>query len=434
MSDRDRIQPILERVVGEVLDNHVAVLRSEIVRRVVEEIGVEPANSVTPSVQSASNLARGISEIQAGASQKEILRALLDSSSHFAARVALFVVKSGHATGWQARGFQGNDALKDFALDSSAPAVVRALSGRTAASVPAGEFDARFLERFGTPANAEARLLPLILKDKVAALVYADAGADGTLLDVDSLGVLVLATGAWLEVNALRKQAHKEPSAAAGDGQGLTAPAPTPSNFNDPFAAHAPAYAMAAAASGGSQSTVVVSPPESLLGNFEQTPVGDAQSAAVEVQSAGSVACAPAGSVSIPWIETDFQTNFQNSVQTDVQSEVRADVQAGLAPEATLSSQPSTISAEDEEVHRKARRFARLLVEEIKLYNQEKVLEGRKNNDLCERLKDAIDKSRSTYQKRYGNTVAASGNYFEDEVKRSLAEDDGQGTGSNFRM
>ncbi len=273
MSERDRIQPILERVVGEVLDNHVAVLRCEIVRRVMEEIAVQPADSVTPPVRSASNLARGISEIQAGTSQKEILRALLDSSAHFAARVALFVVKSGHATGWQARGFQGDDALKDFALDSSAPAVVRALAGRTAASVPSAEFDARFLERFGTPANAEARLLPLVLKDKVAALVYADAGADGTLLDVDSLGVLVLATGAWLEVNALRKQAHKEPAAAAGDGQGLTAPALTPSNFNDPFAAHAPAYAMAAAASGGSQSTVVVSPPESLLGSFEQAPV-----------------------------------------------------------------------------------------------------------------------------------------------------------------
>src|ERR1035438_10044747 len=137
MSDRDQIQPILERVVGEVLDNHVAVLRSEIVRRVMEEFAVQPANSVAPSAHSASALARGISEIQLATSQKEILRALLDSSSHFAARVALFVVKSGNATGWQARGFQTNDALKDFALDSSNSAVVRALAGRVAANVVA---------------------------------------------------------------------------------------------------------------------------------------------------------------------------------------------------------------------------------------------------------------------------------------------------------
>jgi hypothetical protein len=410
MSDRDRIQPILERVVGEVLDNHAAVLRSEIVRRVMAEIAVQPANSIAPSARAASDLARGIAEIQEGTSQKEILRALLDSSSHFAARVALFVVKGGQATGWQARGFQSDDTLKDFALDSSNSAVVRALAGRVAANVVAAEFDARFLEKFGTPIVGDARLLPLILKDKVAALVYADAGTEGTLLDVDSLGVLVLATGAWLEVNALRKQVHKEPSAAPGDGHGVTSPATA---FSDPFAAHAPVFAMAAAASGDSQATVVVSPPESLLNNPEQTIVAEAHSAAAEVQSAGVVPYADlAVPASIAWFETDVQPKVQTEVQLDVQTEV--------APAATASA----MSPEDEEIHRKARRFARLLVEEIKLYNQDKVLEGRTNNDLCERLKDAIDKSRSTYQKRYGNTVAASGNYFEDEVKRSLAEDD----------
>jgi hypothetical protein len=420
MSDRDRIQPILERVVGEVLDNHAAVLRSEIVRRVMAEIAVQPANSIAPSARAASDLARGIAEIQEGTSQKEILRALLDSSSHFAARVALFVVKGGQATGWQARGFQSDDTLKDFALDSSNSAVVRALAGRVAANVVAAEFDARFLEKFGTPIVGDARLLPLILKDKVAALVYADAGTEGTLLDVDSLGVLVLATGAWLEVNALRKQVHKEPSAAPGDGHGVTSPATA---FSDPFAAHAPVFAMAAAASGDSQATVVVSPPESLLNNPEQTIVAEAQSAAAEVQSAGVVPYADlAVPASIAWFETDVQPKVQTEVQLDVQTEV--------APAATASA----MSPEDEEIHRKARRFARLLVEEIKLYNQDKVLEGRTNNDLCERLKDAIDKSRSTYQKRYGNTVAASGNYFEDEVKRSLAEDDQKGISSNFRM
>src|ERR1019366_8193496 len=159
MSDRDRIQPILERVVGEVLDNHAAVLRSEIVRRVMAEIAVQPANSIAPSARAASDLARGIAEIQEGTSQKEILRALLDSSSHFAARVALFVVKGGQATGWQARGFQSDDTLKDFALDSSNSAVVRALAGRVAANVVAAEFDARFLEKFGTPIVGDARLL-----------------------------------------------------------------------------------------------------------------------------------------------------------------------------------------------------------------------------------------------------------------------------------
>ena len=88
---------------------------------------------------------------------------------------------------------------------------------------------------------------------------------------------------------------------------------------------------------------------------------------------------------------------------------------------------------EDADVHRKAQRFARLLVDEIKLYNQAKVAEGRRNKDLYDRLKEDIDKSRGTFQKRYGSTVAASGDYFQNELVRSLAEDDLSIMGPNFR-
>ena len=91
------------------------------------------------------------------------------------------------------------------------------------------------------------------------------------------------------------------------------------------------------------------------------------------------------------------------------------------------------LSAEDADIHRKAQRFARLLVDEIKLYNQAKVSEGRRNKDLYDRLKEDIEKSRVTFQKRYGNTAAASGDYFQKEVLRSLAEDDLSVMGANFR-
>jgi hypothetical protein len=93
----------------------------------------------------------------------------------------------------------------------------------------------------------------------------------------------------------------------------------------------------------------------------------------------------------------------------------------------------SAAAGEDGDLHRKAQRFARLLMDEIKLYNQAKVAEGRKNRDLYDRLKEDIEKSRSTYQKRYGNTAAASADYFNQELIRSLAEDDVSLLGSNFR-
>lgn len=367
MSDRDWIEPIVGRVVGQVLDSHVSQLRSEIVRRVMEEIATQPATPGASST-SATDLARTISEIHLGTSQKEILRGLLDACSRYATRVALFVVKGSHATGWQARGFSRNEAVKDFALDANAPAVVRAIADRVSAGVPVAEFDSHFVKDFGGPASGQAQVLPLILKDKVAALVYADGGSDGTV-DPGSLEVLVLATGSWLEVNTLRKQAQKDPQATSGDGQSIaSAPAASASTFNDPFAAHAPAFAMAAAASA--------------------SPIGTDKAAKGESRGSGSDAPSPV----------------------------------------------SALSAEDQDVHRKAQRFARLLVDEIKLYNQAKVTEGRKNHDLYDRLKDTIDKSRGTYQKRYGNTVAGSANYFEDEVKRSLAEDDLSIMGPNFKM
>ncbi len=103
-------------------------------------------------------------------------------------------------------------------------------------------------------------------------------------------------------------------------------------------------------------------------------------------------------------------------------------------PSAPVPTPAPSISPEDQEIHRKAQRFARLLVDEIKLYNQAKVAEGRQNRDVYDRLKEVIEKSRATYHKRYGNTVAASANYFEHEIISSLAEDDPSIMGANFRQ
>jgi hypothetical protein len=246
----------------------------------------------------------------------------------------------------------------------SAGPAAHAYQNRVVTPGNVAEMDRRFVERFGGPDNEQVLVLPLVLKDKVAALLYADGGAGG-LLDSVSLELLVMATSAWLEVASLRKQAQREISEA---GERLAAvPVQTVSSFADPFAAHAPRHAAAKAAE-------VVEVP-------------------AHAAAASAAASAPA---------------------------------AAADPFATMS-------AEDADTHRKAQRFARLLVDEIKLYNQAKVAEGRRNKDLYDRLKDDIEKSRSTYQKRYGNTVAAGGDYFQKEVIRSLAEEDISLMGANFR-
>jgi hypothetical protein len=84
-----------------------------------------------------------------------------------------------------------------------------------------------------------------------------------------------------------------------------------------------------------------------------------------------------------------------------------------------------------DEIHEKARRFAKLLVDEIKLYNQSKVSEGRANRDLYSRLRDDIEKSRAAYQKRYGEGVRDV-DYFTQELIRILADNDPSVMGAGF--
>jgi hypothetical protein len=74
--------------------------------------------------------------------------------------------------------------------------------------------------------------------------------------------------------------------------------------------------------------------------------------------------------------------------------------------------------------HDEARRFARLLVSEIKLYNEAKVEQGRKNKDLYERLKEDIDRSRQMYDERIPDEVRKASNYFYEELVRILADGD----------
>jgi len=380
MAKKTPIDQIVEKVVSGVLEDHLPELRKDLVRRVLEEVQPHLGGSAGSAGKSAgsgaADLLHAVSAIHAGATQKEILRALLESTAGYSGRAALFVIKAGAATGWQGRAFDNNEDIKDFSLDVSSPAPARVLQSRTVVSAGASEMDSRFISQFGAPAEDHVLLMPLYLKDKVAALVYADGGTGaGGKMDASALELLVAATSAWLEVASLRKQALKEGTAEAGASEKFEAPpVQTVSSFSDPFAAHAPKH--------------VVAPPAAV----EEPAMAEATAEVVTAPAAMSAAAA-----------------------------------------APATDAFAHMSAEDADVHRKAQRFARLLMDEIKLYNQAKVAEGRKHKDLYDRLKEDIDKSRATYQKRYGNTVAASTDYLSAELIRSLAEDDVSLLGQNFR-
>ena len=93
---------------------------------------------------------------------------------------------------------------------------------------------------------------------------------------------------------------------------------------------------------------------------------------------------------------------------------------------------PIEVAEDERGTHTKARRFARLLVSEIKLYNEEKVREGREAGDLYDRLREAIDRSREMYDKRVEPPVSSRFDYFHYELVNDLAEGDAGRLGSHY--
>jgi hypothetical protein len=71
-----------------------------------------------------------------------------------------------------------------------------------------------------------------------------------------------------------------------------------------------------------------------------------------------------------------------------------------------------------------ARRYARLLVSEIKLYHEPAVIEGRRDRDLAMRLGGEIARARALYEERVPPHVRRRADYFRDELVRTLANGD----------
>ncbi len=103
-------------------------------------------------------------------------------------------------------------------------------------------------------------------------------------------------------------------------------------------------------------------------------------------------------------------------------------VQAVVPPDEVPTEGPAESAAQmtpDEETrHEEARRFARLLVSEIKLYNEEEVDQGRASRNLYQRLREDIDRSREMYEKRISPDIRAARDYFHEELIRILADGD----------
>ena len=90
--------------------------------------------------------------------------------------------------------------------------------------------------------------------------------------------------------------------------------------------------------------------------------------------------------------------------------------------EATTAADVTTASSSSsDEEEQAARRYARLLVSEIKLYNEAAVKLGREHGDLSRRLAPEIDRARRLYEQRVSQALPSRAAAFDDELVHTLA-------------
>jgi hypothetical protein len=327
------------------------------------------ARGASGSSDALRKVRASLARIDHGTSLTEVLTILLEELSQFAPRVALFILKGGSCIGWNGRGFDtgpgfSNEAIKKISVPASADTLFSAaINSRTAFVGESNRHrdNVQLLSRIGNVLPSTVFAAPLILRDKVTAVIYADSG-DGAdrLKDADALEILTVYAAKLLDALSAQKTAPR-----TGEHMTPQPAAPTPIRARESV--------VAAADEDESSGTVMFSTKEMNLSSYGQ-PVARQQERPRPVPSPG----------------------------------------------ANLDA----FDPETRKKHEEAQRFARLLVSEIKLYNEAKVKQGQKSRDLYDLLRDDIERSRQLYRERVAENIRVSTNYFNDELVRILADGD----------
>lgn len=366
------------------------------------EESAAPVVSAAPAGNDAGTLKRAVQAVEKGKSQVDVLNGLLEQAVQFGSRAALLILRGETFSGWKGMGFSahgGNDEnVKRF---NAAPGLVPQLDELLKQEHVVEWDGANIASRLGVPAPARALLVPMVIKDKVSAAIYVDAvEADEKRLDRNSIELLVFTTGLLVDTLAIRKKIPSPTlsleSGAAPAPRATPVPAHTPRPTPVPAAAPRPAPAPAPAPAAPPRQDATVA--------FNAAHMRDLVTAAAPaVAPAPPKPAAPARA---------FESH----------GEVERPSTQFVPPAGLQRGGGGAPATEESKKHDEARRFARLLVSEIKLYNEAKVEQGRKNRDLYERLKEDIDRSRQMYDERIGEDVRKNSNYFYDELVRVLAD------------
>ena len=404
----ESLKQILEREGETQWDGSLAATVAEHLRA-AHERGIELAAAESTRAQASSDMAivkAAIDEIVGQQSQAEILKTLVNRASSFAPRAAFFVIKGEQALGWRARGFQGtvgDEAVQQITLPLLADTVVGevAKSHSTWSGTPDSHAeDHLLLNRLGEQAPQRIVAVPLVVRGRTVAVLYADsAGLDSEAINLEALETLARVAGMAVELLSVSL-------AAAARSQAEPAAPPEPV-----------------------AETIEAAPTYTPEREYEETPAPEpAPSAAVEEEQispeAVSLTAASEALAVTPSAVTPTSEPTPEPAAPPVARRRYGSHEAELPVEVH--------DDEERRQHNDARRFARLLVSEIKLYNEQRVVEGRSNGDLYERLREYIDRSREMYDKRVKTLVSAKYDYFHHELVRTLAEGDASKLGNAY--
>jgi hypothetical protein len=369
MANEDLIREIAVRVCSEVLREKSRELAEDVARRMGAALASHP-----PRREREKELRDGTVLIAAARTQTEILEALLTACAAITPACGLMILRGAQASGWSCIGLTAVDKFKRSTMDCARGVVAKVISSSAPAIAKVSEIDPAFVARLGLASEAKLLLVPVLLKARVAALLIAPCQqAD------DLIGLELLVQVAQLSLDLLAYR--KAPPAPAVEAQHAVAP-PAP----------APERTQVSTQTSAASVAPPVAPPEP-----------------APVHAAPTAAPTPA------------------PTEEAVPPEIPAAAAEAAVPE-SVTPPPDPVL---DEVHEKARRFAKLLVEEIKLYNQSKVAEGRTRSDLYSRLRVDIEKSRAAYRNRYGESVSDV-DYFNQELLRILADNNRAVMGVGF--
>jgi hypothetical protein len=398
------------------LDGSVASSIAEHLRAAHEE-GVDLAASESSRAKASSDMAlvkAAISDIDEQRTQTDILKLLVNRAAAFAPRVAFFVIKGQQVIGWRARGFQGSvgdEAIRQISFSPSADTVVREVSSSktTWSGGPSSQSENHLiLNRLGEEPPQRIVAIPLVVRSKTVAVLYADSAAlDSEAINLEALETLVQVSAMAVELLAARtvpaRRVEHAPAHEAVEQTTSSAyvpsreyEAPTPEPPPPPFVEQHPEPQEMSEPRGAFEAepeTYEITAP-----SYESAPVETAPPSA-------------------PSFETESPSQ-----------PLSARRRYGMDQELPVE----VASEEERRLHNDARRFARLLVSEIKLYNEQKVLDGRSQHDLYERLREYIDRSREMYDKRVKPEVARKYDYFHHELVGTLAEGDAEKLGNAY--